>query len=137
MDLQMKKSKQLKTNNLDKYLKHLSESKKLHLEVAQKMVQADNGNIFELDLFCIALIQRSLSLISGFYTLIKEDNLLIAAPIVRIHLDNLLQTYAAFMVKNPHNFARKKLEGKQTNNLKDKNGEKMTDSYLAPFFIKI
>lgn len=131
MDLARKKSEQLK-NNLDGYLKRLLELKKLHPEVAQKIIQADSENkLFELDLFYLSLIQRSLSLINGFCTLIKENNFLCAAPIVRMHLDNLLQTYAAFIVKKPHDFAREKIEGKQSGNLKDKNGEKMTDSYLA------
>lgn len=70
-------------------------------------------------------------LVDGFCTLIRENNFTSAAPLVRLHLDNLLQIYAAFIVKNPHDFAMEKLKGKRTCELKDKDGKPMTDSYLA------
>jgi len=61
----------------------------------------------------------------------RQSNFLSAAPLVRLHLDNLLNMHATFIVSNPHDFATKKMRGKQTNEIKDKNGVKMTDGHLA------
>ena len=121
---------------IDKLIKPLENSKKVHLQIAEEMLKADQGNIYPLDLLALGIIKRSLMLVNGFCTLVRKNNFTCAAPIVRLHLDNLLQIYAAFITKDPHDFATKKLEGKQTDKLKDKDGEKMTDSYLAKVLSK-
>ncbi len=97
---------------------------------AKDIILVDGGNIFSVDLFAISVIHRSLLLIAGFCLLIKKSNFLSAAPIIRLYLDTLLQFYALSIVKDPNEFAMKKLNGKQTNNLKDRDGNKMTDGYL-------
>lgn len=124
------------SEKIEKLLKNLEDSKKSHLKIAKEMLEVDQGNIYPLDLFALGIIKRSLMLVNGFCTLVRKNNFISAAPIVRLHLDNLLQIYAAFVVKKPHDFATKKLKGKQTNNLKDKDGKKMTDSYLAEILSK-
>lgn len=116
---------------IEKLLKNLEDSKKSHREIANEILKVDNGNIYPLDLFALGIIKRSLMLVNGFCILIKKNNFTSAAPIVRLHLDNLLQIYASSIVNNPNDFVIKKLKGEQTNNLKDKKGKKMTDSYLA------
>lgn len=117
-------------------LKKLEDFKKFHLEIAMEMSEADQGNIYPMDLFALGIIKRSLMLVNGFCTLVKKNNFTSAAPLVRLQLDNLLQIFAAFVVENPHDFAMEKLKGKQTNNLKDKDGNKLTDGYLAELLSK-
>jgi len=116
---------------IEKLLNDLENFKKTHLEIAKEMFEVDKGNVYPLDLFALGIIKRSLMLINGFCTLIRKNNFTSAAPLVRLHLDNLLQISAAFISKNPHVFAIEKLKGTQTKKLKDVYGKKMLDSYLA------
>lgn len=66
-------------------------------------------------------------LISGFADLIEKKNFISAVSLIRLHFDSLLQFYAVFLVNKPHEYARKKLNGKHTRELKDRNNIKMTD----------
>lgn len=101
------------------------------MDVAAEILKADNGNIFPLDFFIIGIVKRSLLLWTGFDQLIRDGNFICAAPLIRLNLDNLLQLHASSIVSDPHNFSMKKIKGKQTSNFKDRNGNKMTDNYLA------
>ncbi|MFH1188005.1 MAG: hypothetical protein V1688_04070 [bacterium] len=105
-------------------------------KIFEEMITVDGGNIFTVDKFARGIINRSVMIISGFCKMMKNDNYLCAAPLVRLHLDSLLQLYAVFIVKNPHDYAFKKMKGKQTNNLKDREGNKMEDGYLVEQMIK-
>ena len=118
-------------NAIKKALAKLDSSREIHLKIAKEMLEANQGNIFPLDLFALGIIKRSLLLVKGFCDLVRSNNFTSAAPLVRLHLDNLLQVYAAFIAENPHDFAVEKLKGKRINNLKDKSGKEMKDSYLA------
>lgn len=105
-------------------------------KISKEMMTVDNGNVFPVDLFAIGIISRSVMIISGFCKMMKSDNYLCAGPLIRLHLDSLLQFYAVFIVKDPHSYASKKMKGEQTSNLKDKEGEKMRDGYLIKQIIK-
>jgi len=118
-------------NKMSDILKKLEALENSHIQVAKEMLGAGGGSIFPLDFFALGIIQRSLLLVKGFCGLVRSNNFTSAAPLIRLQLDNLLQMYAAFIAKDPHDFAMKKLEGKPTNKLKDKNGNEMKDSYLA------
>ncbi len=112
-------------------LSFLKNTEKQYLELCQKIMKADEGRMFLMDFYCVGIIHRSVVLMSGFCKLIEDDNLLSASPLVRLYLDNILQLHAVFIAKNHDNFITKKLEGKQTNNLKDKNNYSMTDGHLV------
>lgn len=90
-----------------------------------------NGATYVFDLFAHAVLNRSLSIISGFIAAIESENFLCAAPLVRMHLDNLLRYYASQLVDNSSDFAMKVLEGESIRSMKDINGKKMTDSHLV------
>ena len=109
----------------------LKESKKTHLNIAEKMLKADNSALYPLDLLAVAVFKRSLSLIRGFTTLIEDENFICAVPLIRLQLDNLLRFYASFIVTEPHKFANDIIDGKHVRNLKDSKGNKMTDRHLV------
>lgn len=46
------------------------------------------------DIYVIAILKRSISLIDGFIELIKRNNYLTAISLIRLHLDSLLRFYA-------------------------------------------
>jgi len=100
------------------------------------MCNADSGKIFPVDIFFISNVQRSQYLIQGFISLINDDNFFAAAPLIRLHLDNLLHIYAIFINSKPHELASNLAWGKKR--LKDycfKEGGHMTDTkVLKKFF---
>ena len=95
------------------------------------MFDAYNGAIYPLDFLAVAVLNRSLSLIEGFSDLVLRRNFISSVPLLRLQLDNCLRFSAAWIVDNPHDFAMKVLAGKHIKNMKDRNGQKMTDKYLV------
>lgn len=75
-------------------------------------------------------LNRSLSLIYGFDTLLTSANFVGALHLVRPHLDNYLRLSASWLVENSHDFAKDFGEGMNIRNIKDRNGKKMTDAYV-------
>lgn len=100
-------------------------------EMLKKMLEAYDGAIYSLDLYAIGMMHRSQALIDGFCDLVEDKNLLCAAPLIRLQLDNALRFYAAFIVNEPHKFAEEVLKGESVRNLKDKENKRMTDAYLV------
>lgn len=116
--------------DLENILNILRESKKTHFTIAENMLKAYENSIYPLDLLAVAVFKRSLSLIRGFIQLIESENFICAVPLMRLQIDNLLRFYAAFIVEKPHDFAMDIFNGKHVRNLKDQDGNKMTDRYL-------
>ena len=116
---------------LEYNLKSLDESLDTHLQIALKTANADKGNIYPLDLFVAAVTKRSMSLITGFTTMLKDENFICAAAILRLQIDNLIRLYASTLVDKPHDFAVEVLSGVQIRKMKDRDGNKMTDRYLV------
>ena len=93
---------------------------------------AETHALYTYDLFCTAILNRSVNILRGFTLLMRSRNFIAAAPLVRVHLDTLLRLYASTLVPyNIDDFARKVLRGKQISDLKDRDGNKMRDGYLA------
>jgi len=117
---------------LDELLQKLEDQKKLHLEVTMKMLSADNASLYPLDFIGISASKRSMSLIGGFITMIRDRNFICAAPLLRLQLDNSLRFYAAFLVENPHELAMGFIEGKSIKDFKERGtNKKLTDSLLV------
>ena len=93
---------------------------------------AETHGLYTYDLFCMAILNRSVNILRGYTLLVRDKNFIAAAPLVRVHLDSLLRLYASTLVSyNIDDFALKILAGKQISNLKDRDGNKMRDRYLA------
>ena len=119
------------SKEVDSQLKSLEELSKDHLKIGLYMMQADFGALYGVDFIAIAVLHRSLGLIRGFCSAIRDDNYLCAAPLVRLQLDNLLRFYALFIVVDPHKTAIQIFAGKPLRKQVDKNGQKMLDYYLV------
>jgi hypothetical protein len=107
----------------------LRASKEAHLDTGMYMLK--EGDLFPLDLLAVATLNRSLCLIAGFTILIESKNFISAAPLFRMQLDNCLRFSAAWMVEEPHDFARQVLHGVQIRRLKDRGGRFLTDRHLV------
>ena len=121
---------------IDNNIKHLRSSKEEFFWFYTEMSNGGNGIVFPLDLLATWIVHRSLLIISAFTDLIEKKNFISAASLVRLHLDTLLQFYAAFIVRDPHKYALDKIKWKHTNDLKDRNGKQMTDWYLVQRFLE-
>ena len=119
---------------INSLLDDLEMDNKLHVEEATELLKADNGNLYTIDFLAIAVLQRSMSLNSGFIALMKMDNYISAVPLIRLQLDNYLRFAAAWLVSNPHDFAFKILSGVPVRKQKTKEGKDMTDTMLVKKF---
>ncbi len=97
--------------------------------LAACMITSGKG-VYSLDYYISGILNRSLSLIYGFETLLSSANFLSAAHLVRPHLDNFLRLFAAWLVSDSHIFATNVWKGDIIRKMKDRDGKFMTDSYL-------
>lgn len=101
-----------------------------HTQVGKEMLTAHDGDLYPMDFLGAAVLNRSMRLIKGFSDVIA-NNLVSAAPLVRLQLDNLLRFHAAFLVTDPHGFVMDVLRGNQINRLTSHDGKRLTDAYLV------
>lgn len=118
---------------VDQKIASLEKLKKIHLERARKMIEADGGSMYPFDILASAVYKRSMSLIDGFLKMIPS-NFICAAPLVRLQVDNLLRFSAANRVSvNAHAFAMDVMSGIPVRKMRDKDNPKqfLTDQYLV------
>lgn len=116
---------------LEDRIAHIAGLGDLHLKHLTEMMKADSGKIFGLDLLAQAAFKRSMSLCGGFACLVRSKNYLSAATLVRMQLDTCLRFFAAFIVERPHDFAQSVLQGVPIRQIRDRDGNLMTDRYLV------
>lgn len=115
------------TKEVELELKNLENQESRILNLAKEMHQEKT---FPLDLLANTVMDRSLQLIFGFTSLIRNENYISACHLVRCHLDNVLRFSGAWLVDNPHQFATDIIDGKQVDKIKDRDGNYLKDWYL-------
>ncbi len=118
-------------NNVNTSVENLRKIADEHQKMGVKIMQAASGNMYALDLLAIAVLNRSLCLLTGFCDLIERKNFVAAAPLLRLQLDNLLRFHGAWLAEDPHEFSTEVLRGTHIRKLKDRDGNPMTDRYLV------
>lgn len=121
----------LSSASLDEALLKLKSTEAQTVELGKELFSADGGNIFPVDLLAIAAMKRTSGNTEGFITLVEANNMAAARSLLRIQIDTFVRFSAAWLVEKPHDFATDVIGGKHIRNMKDKNGEKMTDGYLV------
>jgi hypothetical protein len=116
---------------VSKQVEELRGYHKIQTAMGKAMMEADGGAFYPLDFLAIAVLDRSQALIAGFCSMVEARNLVCAAPLVRLQIDNCLRFYAAFIVKDPHDFAVSVLKGVSVRKLRDRDNKLMTDRHLA------
>lgn len=116
---------------LDEITARLEAYTEKYTSLIGEILQADGGNGYPADFMVLPLLNRSTKLVSGFLTLIKEQNYLCAIPLIRLQLDNALRYYATALVDNPDGLVLDFLKGKPINKMKDRKHQQMRDGYLA------
>lgn len=85
------------------------------------------------DLYCSAVLNKGVNVLRGFVNLMRQNNLIAAAPLLRVYLDLLLQLYGSTLVSyDLDEFSRNIFKGRQLGNMKDdRTGKLMRYKYLV------
>jgi len=112
-------------------LSRLEDYRGRHLELAVRLMNACGGALYMMDFLVAATLNRSISLLRAFCSLLEEKNFMTAASVLRLQLDNVLRLFAAWIVTDPKEFIAKIMEGVPIRKLKDRDNKLMTDGYLV------
>ncbi len=123
--------------DLSQAIDFLRNYRQKHLDLSILFMEADNGNVFPLDLLMISTLNRSMCLLKGFIELIESKNFISAAPLVRLQLDNGLRLFAGTLVNDPHEFSIQIMMGTPVKKQKDISNNLMNDTYLVNKISKI
>lgn len=89
-----------------------------------------DGKLYAMDLYILGIVKRTLSNIKAMGLLVESWNLLAARTMLRTHIDTAIRLHAAWIVNDPNEFALNVLNGKQIDQLNDRNGKQMKDKHL-------
>jgi hypothetical protein len=117
-------------NELAKGRKYIDVLRWHHVELSKRFLAVSNGDVYEIDLMLTGVMVRSYGLVDGFIDAFDNWNPIVAAPLLRMQLDNLVRL--SYMVRAPSasDVARYLVLGGQFRNLKDSEGKLLTDSRL-------
>lgn len=91
-----------------------------------------NSNMYMFDIYITGLLNRSVNIIRGFSSLMRDHNFIAAAPLVRVHLDSLLRLFAPQLINyNVDEFAMQVFQGTPIRKIKDNENKFLTDSHLV------
>lgn len=115
---------------LEKGRKYLDVLRWHHVELSRRFLAASDGDLYEIDLLLTGLMVRSYSLVDGFIDAFDTWNPVVAAPLLRMQLDNLVRL--SFMVRAPSasDVARHVVLGGEFRKLKDSDGKLLNDARL-------
>lgn len=107
----------------------------MYYESAKTILGVAPANFYHTDFFYIGVLNRSYCLLRGFCDLLDSENFVSAVPLVRLQLDCCLRAAAPGIVANPAVFASAVLGGTLVKDLKDRDGQKLTDKRLLDLLI--
>ena len=112
-------------------LEKLESFKEIILKIGENNFFAYKG-IYLFDIYCTAILNKTLNILFGYISLTRANNYISAVALVRIHLDTLLRIFAPHASGiNIDEFAKLVIDGNSIDKLKDKVGNRLTDSFLA------
>ena len=100
-------------------------------DVCAMMLKAGNHELFALDFLFVGAIHRVIKVSMGFRALIDAGNFICAAPLVRLQLDSVLRLFAASLVDDKGGLLERMLDNEPISRIKDRDGKRMTDTYLV------
>lgn len=116
---------------IDQLLTELDEKTKILTQLGKTSLLTPPG-FYTFDIFVNGLLNRSVNLLRGFTSLMRDKNFIAAAPLVRLHLDSLLRLFAPQLIGyNIDEFALKVIGGTPIRQIKDKDNQKLNDARLV------
>ncbi|MBV5350034.1 hypothetical protein JZU71_02425, partial [bacterium] len=119
------------TKDIQERLVMLDGDRDAMLELLSKGFAQAGSDMFDLDLLAFGAAKRAVSAISAVKLLVESWNLVTARTLLRTHIDTSLRFSAAWLVDNPHAFARQIIAGERIDKIKDRNGKLLRDAYLV------
>jgi hypothetical protein len=115
---------------LAKLRKHIDVLRWHHVELSRRFLGASDGDLYEIDLVLAGVMVRSYGLLDGFIDAFDTWNPVVAAPLLRMQLDNLVRL--SYMVRAPSasDVAQHVLLGGEFRKLKDSDGKFLGDVRL-------
>lgn len=84
-----------------------------------KQLKAITPKLETFDIYLIASLNRTVNISKAYTSLIRDNNFIAAAPLVRINIDTLLRLYASIISAYDRNtFASKVMNGELINKMK-------------------
>jgi RNA recognition motif-containing protein len=123
-------------DDLNHTFKNILLLEKLFISEINKIYEIEEG-ISIINHYIMSIANRAISLNRGFVTLAESNNYQTAISLMRLQIDNCLRLYAMSLSGNAAEFYEKVLNGEHIRNLKDRDGNKMTDNYLVTKIDKI
>lgn len=102
-----------------------------HVALSKRFLGASNGDIFELDLVFLAVMVRSYSLVDAFIDAFDMWNPIVAAPLVRMQIDNLVRLSYIARAPKADDIAKYVIAGGEFRKLRDNGGKFLTDARLV------
>jgi len=112
-------------------LAHLERHERAFLSLGKETMSAGGGALFTLDLYVMGAVKRSLAVSAGFRALVSHQNLLCAGALLRMQLETALRFFGVGLTTKPQEVALLLLGGAHLRKMKDRDGQLMTDAYLA------
>ena len=123
-------------DNLNHTFKNIFLLEKLFILEIKKIYEIEEG-ISEINHYIMSIANRAISLNRGFVTLAESNNYQTAISLMRLQIDNCLRLYALSLYSNSGELYEKVLKGEHIRNMKDRDGNKMTDNYLVTKFTMV
>ena len=101
-----------------------------HLGPARACLGFTTGELYLPDLLLAGVVQRSFHLLEGFLAAYDSWNVIVAAPLVRLQIDNLLRLNYLSLGSNLDETTMRLLEGVEFRKLRDRDGKQLSDYRL-------
>jgi hypothetical protein len=101
-----------------------------HLDLAKRFISVADGSLYTIDLFLFGVTQRSYHLVDAFLSLIDEWNIIGAAPLVRMQIDNLTRVTYVATAPRADEIAEEFIGGTEFRHMRAPDGQKLTDRKL-------
>lgn len=115
---------------MEKYISNIEKSKDYYIHLSVEYVELFEKD-FDYFIFLNCIINRAMNINHGFMLLTKNDNYACAIPLMRMMIDNCIRLLGVILVNDAHKYIKVWSNGEKIANLKDKNGNRLTDSYLS------
>lgn len=99
--------------------------------------ETKNKKLFKSSHYIFSIANRTISLNRAFLTLTQVNNYNAAISLVRLQVDSCLRLFALTLVSDWRDFYDEVMKGTEIRNLRDRDGNKMTDNYLVTKYDKI
>lgn len=101
-----------------------------HVDLTTRFLTVADKGLYPIDLFLVAAMGRSFSLVDGFLDAFDRWNLIVAAPILRMQLDTLVRVAYVAHAPSADEIVLDVLGGGEFRHIKDADEKRLSDARL-------